>query len=94
MATPGLLHHGGREVDTIDALGTVDERLAHQARAAAKVEGSGEAAPGRDPVQSRDQERRCTIGEIHDEMPFEAGRVIVEEGLDVAFGHRVRCEPR
>ncbi len=84
----------GREVDPIDALGAVDERLAHQARAAAKVEGSREVAPGRDPVQSRDQESRCTIGEIHDEMPFEAGCVIVEEGLHVVFGHPVRCEPR
>ena len=54
------------------------QRLAHEARAAAEVEGRGEAAVRRNRAQGLGDEGRGAIAEIFDEMLVEARGVVVE----------------
>ena len=49
--------HAGRKVDADEAVDPVAHGLAHQAGAAAEIDGGGEAAPGRDEIERFDDQR-------------------------------------
>ena len=64
-------------------VGAASQRLAHEARAAAEVEGRGEAAVRCNRAQGLGDEGRGAIAEILCEMLVEARRVVVEEPRDI-----------
>ena len=88
----GLGEHSRRQVDALDPVGAAVERPRHQARAAAEIEDEPEAgrAQAQDggAAQRVGDEFRAAVVQVAEEVPVEAGGVIVKERAKIGRGDR------